>query len=284
MKTHSQEVSAADFEQDVIEASKLVPVVVDFWAPWCAPCRALKPILEKLAAEYKGKFRLAKVNTDENPELANRLGVRSIPDVKAFLGGAVVAQFSGALPESTVRAFIEKVVPGPVDKLRFAAKKALGEGDFETAESRLQEALKLEAGHREARLDLVELLVARQAFSEADLALQILPERERDDRAEQLAGRIEFWKKVQSLPGAAELAGAVARDPANPELRLRLAERRMADREYELALEQLIEVVRKDRGALREQARKAMLEIFDLAADQTELVQRFRRQLSSALY
>src|SRR5215212_4454966 len=109
------DVDKTNFDALVIEGSKKVPVVVDFWAPWCAPCRALGPILEKLAAEYDGRFTLAKINSDENPELSARFGVRGIPAVKAFVDGTVVDEFSGALPESGVRRFLAGIVPSPIE-------------------------------------------------------------------------------------------------------------------------------------------------------------------------
>jgi len=137
----AREVTSASFEKDVLEASLEAPVVVDFWATWCAPCRALAPVLEKLAVEYKGKFTLAKIDTDSNQELAARFGVRGIPNVKAFVGGEMVAEFNGAIPEAAVREFLEKIIPTEAEKLRLEAMTAFREGDFETAESRLQDAV-----------------------------------------------------------------------------------------------------------------------------------------------
>lgn len=284
MSKFSREVTQERFEQDVVEASRKVPVIVDFWATWCAPCRALTPILERLAEEYKGEFLLAKLDTDKNPEIAARFGIRSIPNVKAFVNGMVAGEFLGAIPEPAVRAFLSKVIPSPAEKLRSSAGDAVREGDFEVAEARLREALKLEPENPAVRLDLVELLLARQAFSEADLEMQKVPDRSRDERAEQLASQIAFWKKGQSLPPVAELEAALEKAPDDLDLRLHLAERCIADGSYEPALEQLLEVVRRDRGTFRDRARKTMVEVFSLAGDQAELVTRYRRLLSNTLY
>ena len=284
MSSHSKDVTSADFEKDVVQASSDVPVVVDFWASWCQPCKALKPILEKLAVEYAGKFVLAKVDTDRDPQLASQFAVRGIPNVKAFVGGKVVAEFNGAIPEKSVRAFLDKVIPGPADALRLRAMKAIREGDFDAGEGLLCEALGIDPSHVEARLDLVGALIARHAFAEADAALQALPEKDRDARAEQYARQIGLWKKGQTLPEAAELASALARAPGDLQLRLQLGERLIIERKYEGALDHLIEIVRTDRGPLREQARTTIVEVFALAAGNADLVSRYRRMLASALY
>src|SRR5687767_9064544 len=154
------DVTSASFERDVLEASAGVPVLVDFWAPWCAPCRALGPILEKLEREYAGRFRLAKVNSDENQDLAAAFGVRSIPDVMAFRDGKPVAHFLGAQPESQVRAFIDRLLPSASELERLKG-----------GEAALRKALELDARNDAARLDLAELLIAGKRIDEAEALL-----------------------------------------------------------------------------------------------------------------
>jgi putative thioredoxin len=276
--------ATSTFAQDVLERSREVPVLVDFWAPWCGPCRALTPILERVVAESAGKVLLAKVNVDEHQELAARYGVRGIPNVKAFVDGQVVNEFTGALPESGVRRFLDAVLPSPSEKLRQAARSEVARGEFEAAEAQLREAVALDPENHHARTDLAELLVARQDLAGADATLAAVPAHRRDDRAEQLAARIDVWKRGESLPDVATLKARVDAHPDDPDARLAYAERVVADGDYRAGLEALLEVVRRDRGERRERARKAMVQAFGLAADQPELVGEYRRKLASALY
>ncbi len=284
MNTYSFETGTEAFERDVLQASQKVPVLVDFWAPWCAPCRALKPVLEKLAAEYQGRFLLAKVNSDEHPQLAAQFGVRGIPNVKAFVDGKLADEFTGALPERGVRDFIDRLIPTPGEKLRRTARALLTQGDFDEAERHLRSALELEPANHAIRLDLVELLLAKNSHAEADAIFAPIPERERDERADRLYSVLELWKKGQKLPTVAELEAKLAAAPEDLAARLALGERLMADGRFEPALAALLEVVRKDRGALRTSARKLMVEVFKLAEDQAELVSSYRKLLAGALY
>ena len=284
MNTHSFETGTGAFERDVLQASQKVPVLVDFWAPWCAPCRALKPVLEKLAAEYQGRFLLAKVNSDEHPQLAARFGVRGIPNVKAFVDGKLADEFTGALPESGVRDFIDRLIPTPGEKLRRTARALVTQGDFDEAERHLRSALELEPENRAVRLDLVELLLAKNSHAEADAMFAPIPERERDERADRLYSVLELWKKGQKLPTAEELEATLVANPDDLSARLALGERLTADGRFEPALAALLEVVRKDRGALRTSARKLMVEVFNLAENQADLVGKYRKLLAGALY
>ena len=284
MNTHTFDTGVESFERDVLQASQKVPVLVDFWAPWCAPCRALKPILEKLTGEYQGRFLLAKVNSDEHPQLSARFGVRGIPNVKAFVDGKLADEFTGALPESGVRAFIDRLIPTPGEKLRRTARALVTQGDFDEAERHLRSALEIEPANHAVRLDLVELLLAKNSHAEADALIAQIPERERDERADKLYSVLALWKKSQQLPALEELEARLAANPEDLPSRLALGERLVADKRYEPALAALLQVVRKDRGAMRTSARKLMVEVFGLSEDQAGLVSRYRKLLAGALY
>jgi putative thioredoxin len=284
MNTYSFDTGTEAFEHDVLQASQNVPVLVDFWAPWCAPCRTLKPILEKLVGEYQGRFLLAKVNSDEHPQLSARFGVRGIPNVKAFVDGKLADEFTGALPESGVRAFIDRLIPTPGEKLRRTARALVTQGDFDEAERHLRSALELEPANHGVRLDLVELLLAKNSHAEADDMFAPIPERERDERADRLYTVLALWKKSQQLPAIGELEAKLAANPDDLHSLLALGERLVADKCFEPALAALLQVVRKDRGALRTSARKLMVEVFNLAGDQAALVSEYRKLLAGALY
>ena len=284
MNTYSFDTGTEAFEHDVLQASQKVPVLVDFWAPWCAPCRALKPILEKLVGEYQGRFLLAKVNSDEHPQLSASCGVRGIPNVKAFVDGKLADEFTGALPESGVRAFIDRLIPTPGEKLRRTAGALVTQGDFDEAERHLRSAVEIEPANHAVRLDLVELLLAKNSYAEADEMFAPIPERERDERADKLYSALALWKRSQQLPAIGELEAKLAANPDDLPSRLALGERLIADKRYEPALAALLQVVRRDRGALRTGARKLMVEVFNLAEDQAGLVSEYRKLLAGALY
>nr|MDA8110067.1 thioredoxin [Betaproteobacteria bacterium] len=222
MSAHAVDVDARSFEHEVIEASRRVPVVVDFWAPWCGPCRALKPILEKLAAEYAGRFKLAKVNSDENVELASSFGVRSIPDVMAFRDGRPVSHFLGALPESQVRAFIEQLLPSPAELERARARELRGAGDVAGAAAALRRALEFDAANDLARIDLAELLIGqKQLLDEAEqLLAAVRPDVDLDARVAALTQALAFARAGSGGPGEPELRARLAANPADLEARL----------------------------------------------------------------
>jgi putative thioredoxin len=241
----AMDITATDFEREVIEGSREQLVLVDFWAPWCGPCRSLTPVLEKLAAEYAGRVKLVKINSDENTEISSAFGIRSIPNVIAFRDGKPVSKFLGALPEGQVRAFIEKLLPPPQLAL---AERAI-------ADRRLDEAERLLAEIKwnidwDAQVDTLKQLLA---FARAG-------------------------------GGEKDLAAKVAANPADLDSRLALAGALAAQHDYRGALEQLLEIIRRNREWKDGEARKQMLAIFNLAADDPALVSEYRKKLSSALY
>lgn len=283
MAAHAIDVSVDNFHEVVLEGSKTAPVVIDFWAPWCAPCRALKPILEKLADEYAGKFTLAKINSDENQELAAEFGVRGIPAVKAVVDGQLVDEFTGALPESQVRAFIERVVPSPAELLRKQARQMLDAGMASQALDLLGEALALDPRNAAAKIDRLEALVRLDRIAEARAALDELdPLTLEDPRVASLKAHIGF-SSGDAVDPALLIAG-IAENPADLGARLELARHHARLGEHEPALQQLLEIIRRDRKFGDDAARKTMLEIFHLLGADNELVGKYRRMLAAALY
>ena len=280
MTENDLDVGVADFEQSVLEESKIRPVVVDFWAPWCGPCKSLKPILEKLAAEYGGKFRLAKVNSDDNQELATRYGVRGIPSVKAFINGEPADEFSGALPEGEVRAFLDRLLPSPADEMRVQAAELRQAGDMSGALQMLAEASRLDPAHVGIRLDATEIMLDLGEADEARRLIGNLTD-DADPRVPKVRARLQFMGEAGEDPAA--LNARVAENENDLEARLKLANLFVGAGQYEAGMDQLLEIIRRDRGFEDDIGRKTLLSVFDLLGG-GELVSQYRRKLASALY
>lgn len=286
MTDHSYDVTVADFDQKVLAASQQAPVLVDFWAPWCQPCTILKPILEKLAAELGGKFILAKVNSDDNQELAARYGVRGIPAVKAFVDGQMVDEFTGALPEAQIREFLGRLLPSPADPLRREALAAYARGEIDAARKIMAEAINLDPSNDNAYLDFVEMSLAANALDEARELLDVIADRARDTAR---VASLQAQLQLAVAGGGADVAALQTEVAGNPDAlnaRLQLANALAVAQDYRGAFEQLIEIVRRDRSWNEEAGRKTMLTLFNLLAAQPQfdaLVREFRVQLSRTL-
>ena len=284
MSEFAFDVSIEEFEAKVLIPAETVPVVVDFWAPWCEPCKVLKPMLEKLAEEYKGRFILAKVNSDESSELAQHFGVRSIPSVKVLFQGQLVDEFNGAIPESQIRAFLDRIAlpEGPEQiNLREQAAALVAEGKLDDALAILVQASQANPQDQAIQLDAVDVLMQ---LGRKDEAKQLLAGdyANEPERANALRARLAL------LDGAADTAPLEARLAANPDdhaARLELSKAYAAQSRFREALEAALEVVRRDRFFDEGAVRKAILALFEaLSGEQyDDLVREFRGKLSAAL-
>lgn len=281
---HSFDTNDATFHQAVVESSKERPVLVDFWADWCAPCRALKPVLERLAGEFGGRFVLAKVDADRNPETTGRYGIRSLPTVMAFRDGAVVDEFMGAQPEAAVREFLARILPGPADIARREGLALLEAGQVDEALARLQAALELAPRDDAIRLDVAEALRIGGRLDAARETLEgISPLAERQPALAQALARLRISLAAAGGPDAGELRRRVTSNPDDLTSRLALARQLSATHAFEEALDEYLEVLRRDRTFGDDAGRRGMLQVFDLLGAGNPLVGRYRRLLASAL-
>ncbi len=278
------DVSIANFQAEVLAASQTQPVLVDFWAPWCGPCRSLGPILEKLAVEYQGRFLLAKVNSDENQALAAQYGVRGIPSVKAFIGGRPVDEFTGALPEAAVREFIDNLLPSPAEPLRQEALAARARGENEAARQLLLQATRVDPRYEQARLDLIEVLLDAGKLDEGKQLLEATAESARDvARVDTLHARLALALSTTGGADRKTLENRIDSSPTDLEARLELAGLLAMNQDYRPALEQLIEIVRRDRGFRDDIGRRTMLQIFSLLGPDSDLAREYRRELATTI-
>ena len=274
---HVKEINAPDFAAAVVQRSHDLPVVVDFWAEWCGPCRTLGPLLERLADEYAGAFELVKVDVDANQALAQQFGVKGIPFVMAFKGGQPANEFTGALPEPQVRAWLESVVPSRLDLQVDEARSAMLDGNNDRAEEVLRAVLSEKMDHEEAGTALASLYLSK---GENALALDALAPLSPTSDVEKLRATA----RLTSSDGAdvSALSAAVEANPEDDAARIELAKALAAGAEFEPALDHYLVVVRKKNDHLDE-ARTAMIDIFEVLGADHPLSLMYRRELASAL-
>jgi putative thioredoxin len=271
------------FAREVIEASHERPVVVDFWAPWCGPCRTLGPLLDRLAEEHAGAFGLVKINIDESPRTASSFGIRSIPFVIAFRDGEPVLEFVGAQPESAVRQFLSRVLPDAIDERAAEGDRLVASGDVAGAEASYRSALGERPGHGRAGLGLARLLAGR---GDTAAALEVLERLQPRGKESQEVERLRAELRVGGS-GGGDLAGLrqqLADHPNDLATRIALGRALASAHQYEDAFATFLEVVRREPEFDDAAARKAMLDLFTLLGREDPLVDRFQRELAQALY
>jgi putative thioredoxin len=281
---HIFNVTVENFETDVIAASEHTVIVLDFWADWCGPCKTLTPILEKLAIEYNGRFRLAKVDSDKEQEISSMFGIRSIPTVIALKGQKPVSAFQGAQPEGRVREFLDKILPSASDEKLVKAKEKLDAGDIDGAKDDLKLALALTPSLDSARVMLADIAMRDNRIDEAKQYLaQCKPITKMEPEFQRVAFKIEAAEQAGNSPEAAALKARIANDPNDHEARLQLAAVLVVESQFEPAFQTLLESVQSDRNWNEQAARKKLIEYFALAKEQPELVRRFRQALATTL-
>jgi len=287
-----KETTTQTFVKDVIEESRRQPVLIDFWAPWCGPCRQLTPILEKAVRAAKGRVKLVKMNIDEHPAIPGQMGIQSIPAVIAFVGGQPADGFMGAIPESQVNAFIEKLTRGvpaagepDLAEVLKEAEAVFAEGDIQTAAQIYAEVLAHDATNIAALAGLAKCYVATDAIDKAKQTLALVPEAKRNDTAvKAVQAAIDLAEQASSLGPVNELERKVAANPLDHQARFDLATALNAAGNRREATDQLLEIVKRDRKWNDDAARKQLVQFFEAWGGAEDATVEGRRRLSTILF
>ena len=279
------EANENNFDNVVLEKSKEIPVLVDFWAEWCGPCRAVAPVLENLAAKSDGKFMIAKVDTDVEQRLAGRYGIRSLPTLKLFRHGSVVEEVMGAQPESALQTMIERHLERFADTLREKAAQAHMLGNNEEALNLLQEARHDDPNYAPVILDMAKIFINNHQVEEAEKLLKGLPiNLQADQEVHQLLAKLDFVKIATNAPSSAELEATLAVNPNAHQARHQLSALKVLEGEYETALNNFLELMKRDRKFEDDAGRKGLIAVFNLLGNHGQLVTQYRGKMSSLLH
>jgi len=278
-------VNAQNFQSIVLENSLKVPVLVDFWADWCQPCQTLMPMLAKLAEEYGGKFILAKVNSDEEQELAGHFGIKSLPTMKLFVDGKIVGEKMGVLPESEIRAFIDQYITNESDNLMNAANAAFEQGNTEEGLAMLNQALALDPTNADLKISMASVVLSQ---GDKDSALALLDSLSEDDKKKQeavkLLATINLSGQLEGIPSLEDIESDLAKDPKNLAALLHKSTHLSAQGDHQSAMDCLLTVVQTDLQFQDGAARKGLFVLFDMLGGEHPAVQKCRRKLFTLLH
>lgn len=275
------------FDQLVLENSSHKPVLVDFWADWCAPCKALMPVLEKITEQYQGELLLAKVNCDVEQEIVMRFGVRSLPTVVLFKDGRPVDGFSGAQPEAEILQMLEKHLPVPVPATASPLEQArefFAQNSFAQAEELLKQSLSQDNSQAEALILYARCLLERNELAEATQVLAAITTDEYKQELAAARAQLEFLQQATEMPDMAELKSQLAQNPSNDLACYQLAVQQLARQQYEPALQSLLELFSRNASFQDGAAKHTLLQVFDLLGNDNQLVTSYRRKLYQLLY